>query len=336
MTIDPDERLVFDHFVTGPANGVAAAAARRAAESPGSSYNPLVICGPSGAGKSHLLSAVGHLAKSNEPDRRVHYDTIETFVERLTRAIAEGRLDAFRQAIATADLLLLDGLQEISGKARTQDELLLACETLVESGSQVVIASDRPPHEVPALDGRLLSWLATGLVVELGGREDAPRAQVDQAPDEFNDFLSDLTTAVAAVVETAPWKRRIARAILRWESEGFRTRRLEQALDADSPPDVDALLAAFGREASRLREIQRELPTPPADPSLLDDPDRLGEAEQLFATARSALTPPAAPERPSPPPREPRTTSMDSWFGDREKLAWSWAAAEDLLIEEPG
>lgn len=398
-----DSQLVFDRFVVGAGNRLAAAAARRAAESPGRSYNPLVICGPSGLGKTHLLMAVGHMARALEPELVVHYEPLESFVDRLTSSIAAGTVDEFREAGAGADLLLLDDLQDVAGKARTQEELVRIWERMVQRGAQVVVASDRLPQEIPALDARLASRLAGGLTVEVTppdaetrrgvlsqmiderGAELDPEVvdvlarlpienvrelqgavnrilaaveieQIRVAPaevpallgmgvaaapaprDEFGAFVSDIASAVAAVVETSPWRRRLAEAILRWEGEGIRTRRLEEALDADSAPDVDALLGAFARDVHRLRQIQRELAAPPADPALLTDPDRLPEAEALLAAARPAPAAPtvqdvrAAAQESAPTPTP--ATQPDRWFLDREKLAWGWLALQERTLEE--
>lgn len=195
-----------------------------------------------------------------------------------------------------------------------------------------------PFHDVRELTAALDRLVA---VAELEGRAPVPGDLADLAgmpggvveeEDEFDDFLSDISTAVAAVVETAPWRRRLAEAILRWEGEGIRTRRLEAALDADTAPDVDALLGGFGRDVGRLRRIARELPAGvAADPQLLRDPDRLHEAERLLAEqARSegpaAAAPAAATIRPA--------GQVDRWYLDREKVAWDWMALDDRLVEE--
>lgn len=397
MITELDPRFVFDRFVVGPANRLAATAARRTAQAPGSSYNPLVICGPPGLGKTHLLHALGALARSVEPEIYVHYETVGSFVERLTSAISAGTVDELREATARMGLLLLDDLQEAAGKGRTQDELLLVVRTMLGRGSQVVLAADRPPQEIPGLDPRIGELLADGLIVDIAPPESETRLtilrqlldergaalskelvqalgrvpmesvrQLEEALDrvlaaaaagglsaadvpglvgaadeaaatretEFGDFLSDISTAVAAIVETAPWRRRIAQAILRWEGDGVRTRRLEEALDADSAPDVDALLTAFGRDVARLREIGRELPMPPGDPLLLLDPDRLSEAEALLVRARASAAPPA-PAAPRGPRTPARQGPLDPWFLDREKLAWDWMALDERIVEEP-
>lgn len=397
MITELDPRFVFDRFIVGPANRLAATAAKRTAQAPGSSYNPLVICGPPGLGKTHLLHALGALARAVEPEIYVHYETVGSFVDRLTSAISAGTVDELREATSRMGLLLLDDLQEGAGKGRTQDELLLAFQSMLDRGSQVVVAADRPPHEITSLDPRIAEVLGDGLIVDIAPPESETRLSilrqlldergvalstdlvqavgrvptesvrrleesldrvlsaaaaggispsdvpaligaVDDTPtrgeSEFGDFLSDISTAVAAMVETAPWRRRIAQAILRWEGDGIRTRRLEEALDADSAPDVDALLTAFGRDVARLREIGRELPMPPGDPLLLLDPDRLPEAESLLVRARASAAPPA-PAEPRPPRPPARRGSLDPWFLDREKLAWGWMALDERIVEEP-
>lgn len=404
MTPPLDPRFVFDRFVVGPGNRLAAAAARRAAEAPGRNYNPLVIAAAPGLGKTHLLMAVGERARSLEPGLRVHYETIDSFVDRLTTSIAAGTLDEFRAANAQMDLLLLDDLQQVAGKARTQEELLRAWEELIQRGAQVVVSTDRALHEIPALDGRLGSRLAGGLIVEVNPPDAATRSailremvrergfvlrdavvdaiaalpiesirelqgalnrvvaagEIDEreveaadvpavlgmkppdggAPtDEFGAFLSDISTAVAAVVEMSPWKRRVAKAILRWEGEGVRTRRLEEALDADSAPDVEGLLSAFARDVSRMREIAAELSGISGyDAALLRDPDRLEEAERLLLETRAAALGGAAAPTPRAEARsqgvDTPTPRVDLWFLDREKLAWNWLALEERIVEE--
>jgi chromosomal replication initiator protein len=121
-----DPRLTFDGFVVGPSNRLAAAAARRAAESPGTSYNPLVVYGGPGMGKTHLLNAVGHLARAVRPELRAAYRTVEELVDGVSAALAAGTLDAFRDEYRRIDLLLLDDVQFLGGKGRM---ISLATET---------------------------------------------------------------------------------------------------------------------------------------------------------------------------------------------------------------
>jgi chromosomal replication initiation ATPase DnaA len=362
MTSPLDPRLTFEGFVVGPSNRLAAAAARRAAESPGTSYNPLVVYGGPGMGKTHLLTAVAHLASAVRPELRVAYRTVEEVVDGVSAALAAGTLDAFRDEYRRVNLLLLDDVQFLGGKGRTQDELLRVWDDMSRAGAQVVLASDRPPGEIEGLDPRLVSRLAAGLLVDVTPPESETRVAIVRgmaaergaalAPgvaealgglgwesvrelqgglnrvlavqeaegravaaeevgpllgmsaeratsaDEFGAFLSDITLTVAEMVEAAPWRRALGAAILRWEGEGVRTRRLEEALEADSAPDVDAMIAAFAADVVRLRTAEAELraldPAAAASP-VLRDPDRVEEAEALVELARVTSAPLAAP-----------------------------------------
>lgn len=157
----------------------------------------------------------------------------------------------------------------------------------------------------------------------------AETAPAGPAEDEFSAFLSDIALTVSEVIDEAPWRRRLAAAILRWEGAGVRTRRLEQALDGDAPVDADALVAGFERDAARLAELAAELRALGAAPAglPLDDPDRLAELEARLAEARAAAD--AAP-------RAVPAGEGDAWFRNPEKLAWDWVALEDRLAEELG
>jgi hypothetical protein len=348
--------FTFDRFVLGGVNELAATAARRAAESPGHTYNPLVICGRSGSGKTHLLHAIAQYSTALEPDLSVMIETAEAVAERVTHGIARGDLEPLAAAYSGLDLLLVDEVERISGMVRTQEELVGIATRMAEEGRQLVLASDLSPAEVPGLIRSFREVMDRGLVVEIapfdedtrqtfidrvaGERGAALNADViralaasdfdgapslrravhrlldhalaegrqpnpgdvlrilvergDQAPpsppDEFGSFRDDVTRTVALVVETAPWQRRIGEAILRWEGEGLRTTRLEDALLADTPPDVDALIESYSRDANRLLQIRREIGEV-AIVERLDDPADLERAERILAGYRTAHGP---------------------------------------------
>lgn len=169
MNFDP--RLTFDTFVVGPANRLASAAARRAAESPGTSYNPLFLYSASGLGKSHILNAIAHHARRpgrTGPVTRVVYETLEGYLETLTRALAAGGGGAGGEGYHDVDILLLDDVQFLTGQPQAQEMLLRTLDTLAIRGAQVVLASDRPPAEINGLDARLLSRFSGGLIVDIG------------------------------------------------------------------------------------------------------------------------------------------------------------------------
>ncbi|HEX5724048.1 MAG TPA: DnaA/Hda family protein, partial [Longimicrobiaceae bacterium] len=180
MRFEPDPRFTFDTFVVGPGNRVAAAAARRAAESPGTSYNPLFVHGAPGSGKTHLLRAVGELALAVRPGIRVLYDAAEDLVDRLSAAVVAGEVEAIRDELLEADLVLLDDAHRLAGRMRTQDELLRTWDELVRARTQVVLAADRPPAEIGGLDERLRARISGGLAVDISPAEPETRLAIVQ------------------------------------------------------------------------------------------------------------------------------------------------------------
>jgi len=392
MSLQLDRRLTFESFVVGASNRLAAAAARRIAEAPGTSYNPLVIYGGSGLGKTHLLTAVGHRAAEVQPDAELVYESLESFVDALTAAISTGTLNDFRARFARPILFLLDDIQFLEGKGRTQEELLRLWDEMIRADTQIVLACDRPPAEIDGLDERLISRFSGGLIVDIAAPDYETRVAILQgsaearglqlgegvaeavarhafesvrglqgalnriaavqetegrtfspgevaalfgrtapaAPpeDEFSNFLEDVSSSVAELVETAPWRRELGEQILRWEGEGFRTRRLEDALQADSAPELEALISAFAADVAQLLEIQRELA--PVDPRaaaapLFRDPDRVGEAEALLQAARRLARPLPAP---------PSGLKLDGYL--REHGEGEAVAAARQVIARPG
>lgn len=360
MSLDLDPRFTFDAFVVGPANRLAVAAARRVSDTPGTTYNPLFIYGGSGLGKTHLIGAIGHQSQ------RIHgltvlSDTVEHLVDLIHAAVEAGDHDALRKPLRDAGLLLLDDVQFLAGQRQIQEELLRAWDALAARGTQVVLASDRPPQEIDGIDDRLLSRLSGGLIVDMSppdyetriaiarrkaeergttlsngvyealarvaftnvrelqgalnrliaiqdleNREVAPEdvaellgSAAERDTDEFGEFLSDVTGTVNAVWDSAA--SRIADAILIWEGEGYRTRRLDNALAGTATADqAETVVRTFEQDVARLREIEttirgldteaRELDSP-----ILRDPDRVDEAEGLLVTVRERQAPPPAP-----------------------------------------
>lgn len=154
--------------VVGPANRLAVTAARAVVDAPGTVYNPLFIHGVAGLGKTHLLQAIAHEAAQRHPDLAVEHLGVQEFLEDLGAASASGRAEVFRRRFQGADLLLLDDVQDLAGRADAQSEVLRLMNAMQASGRQVVMAADRPPGAIPDLDGRLLNRLSGGLVVEVG------------------------------------------------------------------------------------------------------------------------------------------------------------------------
>jgi chromosomal replication initiator protein len=157
----------FEEFVIGAGNRFAHAAALAAAELPGQAYNPLFLHGSPGVGKTHLLNAIGNYTVLNDAALGVLYVTGETFTSNFTTAVRSNEMETFKNRHRLADLLLLDDVQFIEGKARTAEELLHTFDSLLSVGAQVVITADRPPSAMPAFDSRLRDRFESGLVVDL-------------------------------------------------------------------------------------------------------------------------------------------------------------------------
>ncbi len=164
----PFPNYTFDAFVPGPSNRFAHAAAMAVAEAtPSTAYNPLFIYGATGLGKTHLLIAVGHHMHRLSPGIRVKYVTSEQFVTEFIKAVRERQGDAFRQRYREVDILLVDDIQFLAKREETQTEFFHTFNHLHGAGKQIVIASDRPPHELAGLEERLVSRFRWGLCVDV-------------------------------------------------------------------------------------------------------------------------------------------------------------------------
>ncbi len=159
--------LTFDNFVVGTSNRFAHGAAIAVANNPFTAYNPLFITSGAGLGKTHLLNAIGAEIKKKHPEFRVMYITIEDFTNELIQALESNKLVEFRDRCRRLDVLLLDDVQFLAGKERTQEELFHTFNALYNDGKQIVLASDRPPKEIPTLSNRLISRFEAGLIVEI-------------------------------------------------------------------------------------------------------------------------------------------------------------------------
>jgi len=159
--------FTFERFVTGPSNQFACAAAEAVAERPGETYNPLYLYGGAGLGKTHLLHAIAHRVSTTSPALKILYLTTEQFVNELINCIRRKRMELFRQTFRGVHLLLLDDIQFIAGKERTQEEFFHTFNTLHSIGRQVVFTSDSRPAEIPGLEERLRSRFLQGLIADI-------------------------------------------------------------------------------------------------------------------------------------------------------------------------
>jgi len=160
-------RYTFNEFVSGSTNQFAYSAAEAVAEKPGTSYNPLFIYGGVGLGKTHLINAIGNAILDKNPDKKVCYYTSERFINELITSLRCSKMEDFRRKFRSVDVLLIDDIQFIAGKERTQEEFFHTFNELYEAQRQIVVTSDKFPKEIPGLEERLRSRFEWGLIADI-------------------------------------------------------------------------------------------------------------------------------------------------------------------------
>ncbi|WP_075216475.1 chromosomal replication initiator protein DnaA [Mongoliimonas terrestris] len=214
-----DGRYTFDTFVEGTANRFALAAARQVADGPGHGgvkFNPLYLHAAVGLGKTHLLQAITHQIRAARPDLKVLYLTAEHFMYRFVHALQTQSAIAFKEALRTIDLLIIDDMQFLHGK-QVQQEFCHTVNSLIDGARQVIVAADRPPVELETLDERVRSRLAGGLLVEIAAPDIGLRRQIVerrieasrqqhpafQVPEDVVDFITRNVTTNGRDLEGA-------------------------------------------------------------------------------------------------------------------------------------
>jgi chromosomal replication initiator protein len=205
-------KYTFDQFVIGTGNRFAHAAALAVAELPSQAYNPLFLHGPPGIGKTHLLHAIGDYIGRYGVGMRVRYATIEEFTTEFVEALRERRTTGFKESFRGADVVLIDDVQFLAGRAKTREEFFHTFNVLLDSGRQLVMTSDRSPEELPDLEARLSERFRSGLVVELETPDVdarrailATRAHLDgvELPEEVLDEIALRVTSSVRALEGA-------------------------------------------------------------------------------------------------------------------------------------
>jgi chromosomal replication initiator protein len=179
---DDDARLnpkfTFEQFVIGDANRFAHAAALAVAELPGQAYNPLFIVGPPGVGKTHLLHAIGNYVRAYGGGMTARYTTVERFTNEFVAALQARSIDRFKHRYRRNDVLLIDDVQFLESKLKTEEEFFHTFNAVIEDGAQLVLTSDRPPRDLPGVEQRLRDRFESGLMVDITSPDPATRLTV--------------------------------------------------------------------------------------------------------------------------------------------------------------
>jgi len=198
-----EEKFTFEHFVIGPSNRFAHAAALSVAETPAASYNPLFIHGDSGLGKTHLLRGIAHYVAHHYPNYRVRYVSTETFLNEFVEAIRTNTLPAFKRRYRDVDVLLIDDIQFMEGKDGLQEEFFHTFNELHQNDKQIVLSSDRTPDAMPTLEDRLRSRFKWGLITDIQRPDLETRlailskkaeSKTIDIPDEVLSFIAENIT----------------------------------------------------------------------------------------------------------------------------------------------
>jgi chromosomal replication initiator protein len=248
-------RMTFEQFVIGDSNRFAHAAALAVAEMPGLAYNPLFICGPPGLGKTHLLHSIANYVHDHGGGMTVRYTTVEAFTDHFVGALRGHGLEAFKAAYRGVDVLLVDDVQFLQSKARTEQEFFHTFNALHQVGAQLVLTSDRLPRDMGELEERLRERFEAGLVVDVAPPDHATRLTILRkrvAQDDVGDVEPGALELIAARVDANI--RALEGALIRVVAFGSLTGR---SVTAELASEVLAgLYPELTPRARSLREIQ--------------------------------------------------------------------------------
>ena len=256
-------KYIFTNFVVGSNNNLAHAASLAVAEAPGRAYNPLFLYGEAGLGKTHLMHAVGHAVSERYPGLHIEYVTTETFTNNLINAIREDRMASFRDRYRSIDLLLVDDVQFIAGKERTQEEFFHTFNSLYESGKQIILSSDRPPKDIPTLDNRIRSRFEWGLITDIHPPELETRIAILKMNAEYRgvkissevfDFIARQVTSNIRELEGA-LVRVIVYASMN-QSEIDRQTAAKALSDVFTPNELNLTMDDILRRVARQYEVE--------------------------------------------------------------------------------
>jgi chromosomal replication initiator protein len=187
-------RYSFESFVVGPFNELAFAAAQAVIKNPGVVYNPLFIYGNTGHGKTHLIQAVGNAIKSSDPSKKTYYLTSEKFINDFVISVQANKRSQFKDKYRKYDLLIMDDVQFLAGKEKTQEELFHLFNTMKDSNKQIVFSSDKHPNFIDGLEERIKSRFAAGMVIDIPAPDHESRVAIIKSKcSSINFFLEDST-----------------------------------------------------------------------------------------------------------------------------------------------
>ena len=268
-TTDTNYEYTFDTFIVGPSNKFAHAACLAVAQNPAHAYNPLFLYGNSGLGKTHLLYAIGNDIKNNYPDKNIIYIKGDDFTNELIEAIGKATTAEFRQKFRQADVLLVDDVQFIGGKERTQEEFFHTFNTLFEAKKQIVLTSDRPPKEIKTLEDRLRSRFESGLLADIQPPDLETRIAIIKRKSEILglNLDDDVCECIAQKLKSnirqleGVVKKLKARFYLTGETPTITTvsEAISDILNNEAPPEltvekiIDEVARTFGVEADDIR-----------------------------------------------------------------------------------
>ncbi|MBE6824476.1 MAG: chromosomal replication initiator protein DnaA [Ruminococcaceae bacterium] len=269
QSADAGYEFTFDTFIVGQSNKFAHAACLAVAQNPAGAYNPLFLYGNSGLGKTHLLYAIGNDIKNNHPDKNIIYIKGDDFTNELIESIRMATTSEFRQKYRQADMLLVDDVQFIGGKERTQEEFFHTFNSLFEAKKQIVLTSDRPPKEIKILEDRLRSRFESGLLADIQPPDLETRIAIIKRKAEILglDLDDDVCECIAQKLKSnirqleGVVKKLKARFYLTGETPTIATvsEAITDILNNDAPPEltvekiIDEVARTFGVESDDIR-----------------------------------------------------------------------------------
>ena len=197
-------RYVFDSFIVGKNNELAHAAALAVSDHPGTTYNPLFLYGGVGLGKTHLMQAIGHRVQENNPGARILYISSERFTNEFVQALGQGKIPQFKELYRNVDVLMIDDIQFLAGKESTQEEFFHTFNALHQNNKQVVLSSDRLPKDIPAIEERLVSRFAWGMIADIQAPDFETRLAIlrTKCKEKHYEVSNEVLTYIAEVVQS--------------------------------------------------------------------------------------------------------------------------------------